>query len=79
MRKSWIAMAAVAVLVAGGGALIANAQVHHTAYSRIAGRLTPQTLAGRIARDRERVASFAASRSTSSGKTIVRFTIITVR
>src|SRR5215470_3103502 len=40
-------------------ALIANAQVHHTDYSRIAGRLTAQQVAGRIARDRERVASFA--------------------
>jgi exodeoxyribonuclease VII large subunit len=40
-------------------ALIANAQVHHTVYSRIAGRLTAQSVAGRIARDRERVASFA--------------------
>jgi exodeoxyribonuclease VII large subunit len=41
-------------------ALIANAQIHHTAYSRIAGRLTLQTAASRIARDRERVASFGA-------------------
>jgi exodeoxyribonuclease VII large subunit len=41
-------------------ALIANAQVHHTAYSRIAARLTPQTLMGRIARDHERLAVFAA-------------------
>jgi exodeoxyribonuclease VII large subunit len=40
-------------------ALIANAQVHHTDYSRIAGRLTAQSVAGRIARERERVASFA--------------------
>jgi exodeoxyribonuclease VII large subunit len=40
-------------------ALIANAQVHHTAYSRVAGRLTAQSVAGRIARDQERVASFA--------------------
>jgi exodeoxyribonuclease VII large subunit len=39
-------------------ALIANAQVHHTGYSRIAGRLTAQSVTGRIARDRERVASF---------------------
>ena len=46
-------------------ALIANAQVHHTVYSRIAGRLTSQTLWGRIARDQERVASFAA-RATQS-------------
>jgi len=41
-------------------ALVANAQVHHTAYSRIAARLTPQALMGRVARDRERVAAFAA-------------------
>jgi exodeoxyribonuclease VII large subunit len=41
-------------------ALVANAQVHHTAYSRIAARLTPQALTGRIVRDRERVAAFAA-------------------
>jgi exodeoxyribonuclease VII large subunit len=41
-------------------ALIANAQVHHTFYSRIAGRLTAQSVMGRIARERERVASFAA-------------------
>jgi exodeoxyribonuclease VII large subunit len=46
-------------------ALIANAQVHRTTYSRIAGRLTPQTLAGRILRDRERLASIAA-RATQS-------------
>jgi exodeoxyribonuclease VII large subunit len=38
-------------------ALIANAQVHHTLYSRIAGRLTAQSVAARIARDRERAAS----------------------
>jgi exodeoxyribonuclease VII large subunit len=41
-------------------ALIANAQVHHTDYSRIAGRLTAQSVTGRIARERERGASFAA-------------------
>jgi exodeoxyribonuclease VII large subunit len=41
-------------------ALVANAQVHHRAYSAIAARLTPQTLTGRILRDRERVAAFAA-------------------
>lgn len=46
-------------------ALIANAQVHRTAYSRIAGRLTPRMLAGRIAQDRDRVASFAV-RATQS-------------
>jgi exodeoxyribonuclease VII large subunit len=40
-------------------ALIANAQVHHTLYSRIAGRLTAQSVAARIARERERAASFA--------------------
>jgi exodeoxyribonuclease VII large subunit len=41
-------------------ALIANAQVHHTAYSRIASRLTPQTLTRRVTRDQERVTAFAA-------------------
>jgi exodeoxyribonuclease VII large subunit len=41
-------------------ALVANAQVHHTAYSRIASRLTPQMLMGRVMRDRERLAAFAA-------------------
>ena len=41
-------------------ALIANAQVHHTAFSRIAGRLTPQTLTARIGRERERAAALAA-------------------
>jgi len=40
-------------------ALIANAQVHHTLYSRIAGRLTAQSVAARIARDRERAASLS--------------------
>jgi exodeoxyribonuclease VII large subunit len=40
-------------------ALIANAQVHHTLYSRIGGRLTAQSVAGRIARDRERTASLS--------------------
>jgi exodeoxyribonuclease VII large subunit len=40
-------------------ALIANARLHHTDYSRIAGRLTAQSVAGRIARDRERAATFA--------------------
>jgi exodeoxyribonuclease VII large subunit len=32
-------------------ALTANAQIHHTAYSRVAGRLTPQTLKNRIGRE----------------------------
>jgi exodeoxyribonuclease VII large subunit len=41
-------------------ALIANAQVHHRAYSNIVGRLTPQTLLNRVKRDQERVASLAA-------------------
>jgi len=41
-------------------ALIANAQLHHRDYSRIAGRLIPQTLMNRITRDQERVASLAA-------------------
>src|SRR5262249_59995291 len=40
-------------------ALIANAHVHRAAYSRIAGRLTTQSVAGRIARDRERALSLA--------------------
>jgi exodeoxyribonuclease VII large subunit len=40
-------------------ALRANAQVHHTMLSRIAGRLTPQLLGGRIARENERVARLA--------------------
>jgi exodeoxyribonuclease VII large subunit len=40
-------------------ALIANAQVHHRDYSRIAGRLTAQSVTGRIAREHDRVASFA--------------------
>src|SRR5262249_23211183 len=40
-------------------ALIANAHVHHNAYSRITGRLTTQSVAGRIARDGERVVSLA--------------------
>jgi exodeoxyribonuclease VII large subunit len=38
-------------------ALRANAQLHHTALSRIASRLTPQTLRLRIAREDERLAS----------------------
>ena len=44
-------------------ALIANAHVHHRAYSGIAGRLIPQTLMDRIKRDQERVAAFAARAS----------------
>jgi exodeoxyribonuclease VII large subunit len=36
-------------------ALRANAQLHHTAFSRIGARLTPQALRARIARDDERV------------------------
>ena len=40
-------------------ALIANAQLHHAAYSRLAGRLTPQTLGNHIARERERTAMLA--------------------
>jgi exodeoxyribonuclease VII large subunit len=35
-------------------ALRANAQVHHTAFSRISGRLTPQMLRGQVERRRER-------------------------
>jgi exodeoxyribonuclease VII large subunit len=37
-------------------ALIANAQVHHAAFSRIAGRLTAQAVTGRIVRERDRLA-----------------------
>src|SRR5215468_7486984 len=44
-------------------ALIANAQVHHRAYSRIAGRLIPQTPMNRIKRDQERVASLVTRAS----------------
>jgi exodeoxyribonuclease VII large subunit len=40
-------------------ALIANAQIHHRDYSRVAGRLIPQMLMNRITRDQERVLSFA--------------------
>jgi exodeoxyribonuclease VII large subunit len=36
-------------------ALRANAQLHHTALSRIASRLTPQTLRARIVQERDRV------------------------
>jgi exodeoxyribonuclease VII large subunit len=39
-------------------ALIANAQVHHTDFSRIAVRLAPQLLRVPITRNRERLASF---------------------
>jgi exodeoxyribonuclease VII large subunit len=38
-------------------ALRANAQLHHTAFSRIGARLTPQALRVRIAREDERLAS----------------------
>jgi exodeoxyribonuclease VII large subunit len=40
-------------------ALFANAQIHHAAYSRIAGRLTPQTLRVRIGNERQRAAMLA--------------------
>jgi exodeoxyribonuclease VII large subunit len=40
-------------------ALIANAQLHHAAYSRLAGRLTPQTLGNHIRREREHTAMLA--------------------
>jgi exodeoxyribonuclease VII large subunit len=40
-------------------ALIANAQLHHTAYSRLAGRLTPQILHRHILRERERTGMLA--------------------
>src|SRR6516225_7086470 len=39
-------------------ALRANAQLHHTALSRIGARLTPQALRARIARDDERMLEF---------------------
>src|SRR5260370_34867859 len=39
-------------------ALIANAQVHHTLYPRIAGRLTAQSVPGRIPPDPEPAAAF---------------------
>jgi exodeoxyribonuclease VII large subunit len=38
-------------------ALRANAQVHHTQYSRIAGRLSPQVLSNTVERRRERYSS----------------------
>jgi exodeoxyribonuclease VII large subunit len=40
-------------------ALIANAQAHHAAYSRVAARLNPATLRTPILRNRERVAGLA--------------------
>ena len=40
-------------------ALRANAQVHHTAFSRIAGRLTPQLLAAQVERRRARFSAVA--------------------
>jgi exodeoxyribonuclease VII large subunit len=40
-------------------ALIANAQAHHAAYSRVAARLNPHTLRTPILRNRERVAGLA--------------------
>ncbi len=40
-------------------ALRANAQVHHTAFSRISGRLTPQLLRGQVERRRARYAAAA--------------------
>jgi exodeoxyribonuclease VII large subunit len=41
-------------------ALIANAQVHHAAYSRLAARLAPQMLRAPIGRHRERLAALVA-------------------
>jgi exodeoxyribonuclease VII large subunit len=41
-------------------ALIANARVHHTAYSRVAGRLAARLVTSRLARERDRLASLAA-------------------
>src|SRR4029077_6685786 len=40
-------------------ALRANAQVHHTAFSRIAGRLTPQLLPAQVERRRARFSAAA--------------------
>jgi exodeoxyribonuclease VII large subunit len=40
-------------------ALRANAQVHHTAFSRISGRMTPQLLRGQVERRRARFAAAA--------------------
>jgi exodeoxyribonuclease VII large subunit len=40
-------------------ALVANAQAHHAAYSRVAARLNPHTLRTPILRNRERVAALA--------------------
>jgi len=41
-------------------ALRANAQIHHTALSRIASRLTPHTLSARIVRERAQLVTMAA-------------------
>ena len=43
-------------------ALIANAQAHHAAYTRVASRLTPHTLRTPILRNRERVRGLAGAR-----------------
>ena len=48
-------------------ALTANAQVHRTALSRTAARMTPQTLIGRISRDRDRLSAFAERASRCLG------------
>ena len=49
-------------------ALIANAQLHHAAYARLAGRLTPQTLGNHIRREHERTAMLdPACRTLSAG------------
>jgi exodeoxyribonuclease VII large subunit len=40
-------------------ALIANAQIHHAAYARLAGRLTPQILRSHITVEQRRVATLA--------------------
>jgi exodeoxyribonuclease VII large subunit len=51
-------------------ALIANAQLHHTAYSRIASRLTPQTLRSRLTGERQQIAMLT-QRSTHCLRVLV--------
>ena len=50
-------------------ALIANAQIHHARFSRVAGRLGPHLLRERVSRCRELVASFA--QRARRGETII--------
>ncbi|HEX2652179.1 MAG TPA: exodeoxyribonuclease VII large subunit [Xanthobacteraceae bacterium] len=64
-------------------ALNANAQIHHTQFSRIAGRLTPQTLRTRIRRDAENLKAMSARMRHCTGvlrdKRRERFTAIGAR